>query len=895
MIEIYVKQAKATAEMETARLHEQYQSQLAALTAEIREKENELVDVRTRIVEADGPAQKQLLALQTQLHEQQSVLDRRNDDIQRTESEIASLRAQILHLEESQNEKEAAAQEGQRTRDRLEADLARLRSESEDTSLRLQEERSVSREREEGLRRELHELNTRWAEQEERSNAKESQLRDADEKITSLSQRLDELERDRTEAFATAARESEQIRARFEGRLADLQVTLEQKDQSLKESQSALSESERRFQAEIHELQNQLADKQQRLESRDGELGELRAHIAGLQERVQQVETANQHSLAVVETSERVRRELENKIAGLRAEIEAKEQALADRQAAVTELQESLRSRAEELQRQHEQAREGIDLKELEIQSLRSETVFLRGRVSELETALEATRQDTIGKTEELHQRFETELAQVRATLAEKDTALAEQEQSFTTLQTRLTGELKDLRDRLAAKDAYLESHTFELQQAHTDIAALIEQKAKLELLQTQTERLLSAQADQIRQQVRAELATLENALHDKDERLEAAQQRIVQSEEHFNAKVSALQLQLAEKQLLLESRYSEIENLKLQISRLSEQVSGLESRNLRVETAAAGTADGLRNELSNIREQFRQTELMLEEQKAKAIHLEEMGATEVRELQERLALTRRSVEDRERSLETVRAGAAALQERLDQLELSSQQEKAAAKQAEETRTLCQVEAETLRSELQQKEWALAQRQVAIENLAQAHKAQVQKLEAKALEQQQFAQSHNRDLEQAQSEAVALRDRITQLEAALEQAQAADGYRTGQLEQHYQSRLAALQAELEQRTLELHERTRLSEESANALHGEIQRLRKEVQEKHALLENRNEEVLLAKSELDLLRQRLTQVETEAQRNEEIGASENDKMRGEFQAQLAFLQAELSQK
>ncbi len=894
LIEIYIKQAKTEAEIETARIHEQYQSQLAKLTAEIDEKETILVDLRTKLDEIGGPGQNRLQVLQTQLREQQSLLDRRSDEIERTESELASLRAQIVQLEFSQNQKDAAAQEAQRTRDRLEADLVRLRTELENTSLNLEEQRRLSGQREESLRRELHELTTRWTEQQERSNAKESQLREAGEKITTLSERVHDLEQDRTEAYARAARESEQIRATFEGRLADLQAVLEQKDQSLGETQSAFSESERRFQAEIGELRNQLADKQQRLNSRDGELGELRAQMAGLEERAQQFATANEQSIAIAQDSERVRRELESEIAGLRFELASKEQALADRQAALTELEEVLRSRTEELQRQHEQTRQRFDLKELEIQNLRSETTSLSARIAELETALE-TGQASIHKADEIRGTFETQLAELRATLAEKEIALAEQEQSFAIVQTRLTGELKDLQDRLAAKDADLNTHTSELQQAQADITTLIEQKAKLELLQTQTERLLSAQADQIRQQVRAELATLENNLQEKDERLRATQQRIAQSEEYFDAKVSGLQLQLAEKQLLVEARQSEIDNLKLHISQLSEQMSGLESDNRRIETAASGTADGLRNELSKIQEQLRRTELLLEEQEAKAVLLEEARAQEVRELQEELALTQRSVEDRERSLEKARAGTVELQERLGQLELSNQLEKAAAKQADEARTVCQVEAETLRSELQQKEWALAQRQIAVENLAQAHKAQIQKLEAKALEQQQLAQSYSRDLEKAQSEAVALRDHITQLETAVEQAQATGGHRTAQLEQQHEERLTGLQRDLEQRVLELHERTRLSEQSESALHDEIQRLRKEAQEKHALLENRNEEVLLAKSEMDLLRQRLAQVETEARRNEEAGATENDKMRAEFQAELAFLQAELSQK
>jgi chromosome segregation ATPase len=895
LIEVYVKQAKAMAEMETARVHEQYQSQLAALTAEMGEKENLLSDLRTKLHETDGLAQNQLQALRNQLQEQRSVLDHRNDEIQRTESELASLRAQILRLESSQNEKEAAVQDAQRTRERLEADLARLRDELEKASLELQEQRGVSRDREEGLRRELQELTTRLAEQEKRGGAKESQLREAGEEITRLLQRVDELELDRNEASARAARESEQIRATFEGQLAELHAALEQKHRSFQEGQLVLAEIERGLKTEIDELRHKLTDKQQRLEARENELEELRAHLATLQERVLQAEAAIQQSITAAQDSERIRQELESEIVGLRSEVAAKEQALADRQAAVAALEETLRSRIEELQRQREQARGLLEAKDGEVQRTQSEIEFLRGRVSELETAAETAGLTTIRETEELRQRFATDRAGLQATLAEKELALAEQEQSFKSLQTRLTGKLDDLRARLAARDAHWDSQTSELQQAHADIATLLEQKSRLELLQTQTERLLSAQADQIRQQVRAELATLEDRLNEKDQMLQAAQQRTAQSEEHFNAKVSELQLQLAEKQLLLETRNSEVENLKVHISGLSEQVSRVESDNRRVEADAASTADGLRNELLSIREQFRQTELMLEAQRAKAISLEEARALEVCELQEQFALTRRSVEDREHLLETARGEVAALQERLDQLALSNQQDKAAAAhQAEEARTVHQVEMETLRSELQQKEWALAQRQAALENLAQGHKAQIQKLEAKALEQQQFFQSRSRELEKAQSEAAALRDRISQLETAVEHAELNGGYRAAQVQQHYEDRLAALQAELEQRTLELNERRSL-DQSESILRTELQRLRIETQEKHALLENRNEEVLLAKSKMDLLQERFNQLEAEARQNEEGSANEIERMRTEFQAQLALLQAELSQK
>jgi len=93
-----------------------------------------------------------------------------------------------------------------------------------------------------------------------------------------------------------------------------------------------------------------------------------------------------------------------------------------------------------------------------------------------------------------------------------------------------------------------------------------------------------------------------------------------------------------------------------------------------------------------------------------------------------------------------------------------------------------------------------------------------------------------------------------------------------------------------------------SEQSASAqqsveqtLRAEIDRLRREMQERNQILQDRNNELVRFKGEYDRLYERITDLESAATRSERAHSSEAERERTEFQAQVALLQAELSQK
>jgi chromosome segregation ATPase len=83
--------------------------------------------------------------------------------------------------------------------------------------------------------------------------------------------------------------------------------------------------------------------------------------------------------------------------------------------------------------------------------------------------------------------------------------------------------------------------------------------------------------------------------------------------------------------------------------------------------------------------------------------------------------------------------------------------------------------------------------------------------------------------------------------------------------------------------------------SGQTLQDEIDRLRREVQERNQILQDRNDELVRFKAEYDRLSERVSDLESAAMRSERAYSGEAERERTEFQAQVALLQAELSQK
>ena len=175
------------------------------------------------------------------------------------------------------------------------------------------------------------------------------------------------------------------------------------------------------------------------------------------------------------------------------------------------------------------------------------------------------------------------------------------------------------------------------------------------------------------------------------------------------------------------------------------------------------------------------------------------------------------------------------------------------------------------------------------------HRSQVEQLEANLSEYQRASEDRRREVDQAQAQIALLHSRVEELQAAMQQTELSANSRTEQLRQEYQARVDALSRELADNAAQLHDRVGISSDIEQALRSEIDRLIGEAQERNQILQNRNDELVRVKGELDSLSERFTQLQTNAIQAESSASGDAERMRTEYQAQLALLQAELSQK
>jgi hypothetical protein len=1096
LMELYLKQAQVTAATDAARIQEQHQAELAALRYALAEKEQLLTARQNTVRETEKNLFQQVQNLQHQVSDQQRRFDECNTQLHHADSEVAALREGIAQLQTAKAEAEAAAQQATSTRQELQSALTALRRELEDNQREFQRQQLVSRALQENLHGQLEQLSSQLAEKQAWAAAG-VELEQARIEITELRQRVAELQASRQEIEAAAARTLEQTRVRFETELAGLHKALSGRDQSLRETQSAIGAIEHSLRAEIDTLRIQLGQKQELIESRDGELRVAHEQIAALQQRIIELETAHQQAAANAAEAIGLRGSFENEISTLRHEVAVRERALSERQEAVTAVELPLHGKIQALQQELAHSRSAIEARASEIQNARAEAELLRQRMGQLESAAEtnlAARQFA----EEARQTLETELAKLTTALAQKEALLSEHEGRFQSLENQLRGEISDLRnqleeqkqrieqshselERLRSETALFQEHKAQSEQSRRELeqnlqqttalrqelegrlqdkddelraaqartdeqreAALQEQEARfksdeeqlgsdLALLRSQLdqqqtsgelarqelvrlqaeisslreqntqsetshheieknwqqaaalrqdlERRLQAKEEEFRafqsraneekelalkeqearsrsaeehfgneiallrkhleqqekaseqagkefarlqteisglreqtapseafrreieqnwQQAAALRQDFERRLQDKDAELRAAQARADEIKSQIEAKLAELQRQLTERQLLAESRAAEIDNLKSELGELAEQSAARDSAaeelrsSLLNETASSRAAH--QAELAALREEHSSRQGTLEVQLAQQSAQIAGLLGQIHELERRTTDSETEFQKRERRVAAATAESTALRARAQELESLRQAEKAAADSAvEQVRAKLEAELASSRHEVQQKAWALAQQQASMENLALTHRNQIQKLEERLTEQLHSVQDRNGEDERAQAQTRSLQRRIEELEMELQHAQLTAARGAEQVREEYTRRIEKLNAEVARHNAALQGREQAETQSEQTLRAEIDRLVRENQEKNLILQNRNDELVRVKSDRDALQESYKELTTVTTRNEAAVGEDAERMRTEFQAQLALLQAELSQK
>ena len=109
---------------EAERIRGELQAELAALQAQLKEKELELAESQALVQESEGRLQAQIHDQQIQITEKQLLLETRNVEIAGLRNKLTAASEQLARFEAGQHEATAAASNADLARQRFEAELA---------------------------------------------------------------------------------------------------------------------------------------------------------------------------------------------------------------------------------------------------------------------------------------------------------------------------------------------------------------------------------------------------------------------------------------------------------------------------------------------------------------------------------------------------------------------------------------------------------------------------------------------------------------------------------------------------------------------------------------------------------------------------------------------------
>jgi len=942
LMELYLKQAQATAANQNARLQEQYESELATLRAALTAKERQLQE--RPVVAVDHNLQASIEQLQRELSEKQRFLAGHEAALERSANDINALQSRIAQLEAENNASVNAAREANALRESLAADVAALNQELENSRRDLHQQQQAAREIESGLREQLQRLQNQVAENQANAFGTADELHKAQQEIAALRQHLGSLQALQDDLQSNAARELEQARGRFEGELASLRRALAERDRTVVESQAALVEIERGLRSEISALRHELEQKQAALAIRDDELRAAGAQIAALQRRVTDLELAHREATAATAEIDRIRRSLAEEVANLQHEVEVKEKELTHRYEAVTAVELALHGRIQALQQELARAHEASNTHEVELQNNRAEIDALQSRIVELERA-----QADISLLDATRQQLEGDLNRLRADLAQKESFLAARERAIGAIESSLGAEIAALRQALEQERSAAASASDELRQARAELAASRENFAaqlaqkdhelgELRASATRATEQLSHRVDEMARQLSerernaadlearmsAEIEALHQQLARERSATNQAHEELLQRQAELAAAREALdaQLKLKDDEIasLRASAASQTEQLSLQVDQLRFQVAehergfadlearrGAEIATLQQQlaherSAAASASDEVRQahaELAESRDaleaQLRQKDEEIEGWRASGAGQTEQLTNRINELQLQLTEKQLLADSRGSELEHLRITVNQLSEQLS----ASDDHLAQARVLWQT-TEAQLNSDIARLSDARDDLSRAQTALAVQ-LDQARganaglRSELQEAKNRTAELEALLHSSQAAMAEVESDRARLSSSLEETIGLYDKTKSDAVRELAEVRKALETEIAALRGELQQKAWSLAQQQASVENLAQVHREQIRKLEARLAEQQPATEKQTRDLEEALSRANSWQQQVEELQAELQRTQAEGASQAEQIRQDYAARLDSANALLAAK
>ncbi len=337
------------------------------------------------------------------------------------------------------------------------------------------------------------------------------------------------------------------------------------------------SANEKTLAEQIENLQVRVGDQQNLLASKEGQQRQADAELAGLRQRIVDLETAKKQSEAAAQRSSQTCRDLEAALAALRLELEENRRDFQRQQLLAQELDESARQQLAGLQNQLVERQVWAGAAANELQRAKDELVELHQHIAELQDERQELATAAAGEVEQARRGFEAELSGLQSALAERDHDLQNSQLALSEIERKVSAEVENLRSQFADRQEFLDVRDDQLREALGQVATLQQRVGELEAVHQQAT-IAALESERTRDVLESQIASLRHEVAVRERALTERQEAVTAVEFALHGRIQALQQELARGRSAIQARESELDQLRGESDSRRVRVIALES-----------------------------------------------------------------------------------------------------------------------------------------------------------------------------------------------------------------------------------------------------------------------------------------------------------------------------
>ena len=342
------------------------------------------------------------------------------------------------------------------------------------------------------------------------------------------------------QAQVSAAHKAVAVDELHQAELAALRRALAEKEQVV----ATQSANEKTLAEQIENLQARVGDQQNLLASKEGQQRQADAELAGLRQRIVDLETAKKQSEAAAQRSSQTCRDQEAALAALRLELEENRRDFQRQQLLAQELDESARQQLAGLQNQLVESQVWAGAAANELQRAKDELVELHQHIAELQDERQELATAAAGEVEQVRRGFEAELSGLQSALAERDHDLQNSQLALSEIERKVSAEVENLRSQFADRQEFLDVRDDQLREALGQVATLQQRVGELEAVHQQAT-IAALESERTRDVLESQIASLRHEVAVRERALTERQEAVTAVELALHGRIQALQQEL--------------------------------------------------------------------------------------------------------------------------------------------------------------------------------------------------------------------------------------------------------------------------------------------------------------------------------------------------------------